>query len=183
MISAPAPITDNIADQQEEQILHMQNADPLRLPAAEAVLGHADAVFSELERMDATLAALAGGERGRVQIGSFTTAIVGLVVPAVGLLAGAGPWSRAGRAGPREPGNLPPPRSRGPRPGSDLDGCPDSAPRHRRRPLHPDPADARSARCRAAARSPARARIGRPSLRRSRPSRSWLHPAAGRART
>ncbi len=52
-------------------------------PAAEAVLSHADAVFSELERMDATLAALSAGERGRVRVGSFATGIRGLLVPAL----------------------------------------------------------------------------------------------------
>lgn len=55
-------------------------------PAAEAVLAHADAVFSELERMDATLAALSAGERGRVRVGSFATGIRGLVVPALATL-------------------------------------------------------------------------------------------------
>jgi DNA-binding transcriptional LysR family regulator len=63
------------------------NGRSVRLtPAAEAVLMHADAMFSELERMDATLASLAGGERGRVRVGSFATGIRGLVVPAVRLL-------------------------------------------------------------------------------------------------
>jgi len=55
-------------------------------PAAEAVLQHADALFSELERMDATLAALAGGEQGRIRIGSFATGIRGLIVPALRIL-------------------------------------------------------------------------------------------------
>jgi DNA-binding transcriptional LysR family regulator len=41
--------------------------------------------------MDATLAALAGGERGRVRIGAFSTAIRGLIVPAVGLLRDRAP--------------------------------------------------------------------------------------------
>jgi DNA-binding transcriptional LysR family regulator len=41
--------------------------------------------------MDATLAELAGGERGRVRIGAFSTAIRGLIVPAVGLLRDRAP--------------------------------------------------------------------------------------------
>jgi DNA-binding transcriptional LysR family regulator len=55
-------------------------------PAARAVLAHADALFCEVERMDATLAALAGGAVGEVHVGAFATAIRGLLVPAVGLL-------------------------------------------------------------------------------------------------
>src|SRR4051794_39820813 len=55
-------------------------------PAARAVLGHADVLFSEVERMDATLAGLAGSATGEVRIGSFSTGIRGLVVPAVGVL-------------------------------------------------------------------------------------------------
>ena len=85
----PSAVSQQLAalEQQVGQPLLIPNGRTVRLtPAAEAVLGHADAVFSELERMDATLAALAGGERGRVRIGSFATGIVGLVVPAVGLL-------------------------------------------------------------------------------------------------
>ena len=85
----PSAVSQQLAalEQQVGQPLLIPNGRTVRLtPAAEAVLGHADAVFSELERMDATLAALAGGERGRVRIGSFATGIVGLVVPAVGLV-------------------------------------------------------------------------------------------------
>ena len=85
----PSAVSQQLAalEQQVGQPLLIPNGRTVRLtPAAEAVLGHADAVFSELERMDATLAALADGERGRVRIGSFATGIVGLVVPAVGLL-------------------------------------------------------------------------------------------------
>ncbi|MFZ0972847.1 MAG: LysR family transcriptional regulator, partial [Solirubrobacteraceae bacterium] len=78
----PSAVSQQLAslEQQVGQPLLIPNGRTVRLtPAAEAVLGHADAVFSELERMDATLAALAGGERGRVRIGSFATGIVGLV--------------------------------------------------------------------------------------------------------
>lgn len=85
----PSAVSQQLAalELQVGQPLLIPSGRTVRLtPAAEAVLGHADAVFSELERMDATLAALAGGERGRVRIGSFATGIVGLVVPAVGLL-------------------------------------------------------------------------------------------------
>jgi DNA-binding transcriptional LysR family regulator len=85
----PSAVSQQLAalELQVGQPLLIPSGRTVRLtPAAEAVLGHADAVFSELERMDATLAALAGGELGRVRIGAFATAIVGLVVPSVGLL-------------------------------------------------------------------------------------------------
>ena len=63
------------------------NGRSVRLtPAAHAVLAHADALFSEVERMDATLAALAGGAVGAVRIGAFSTGIRGLIVPAIALL-------------------------------------------------------------------------------------------------
>jgi DNA-binding transcriptional LysR family regulator len=85
----PSAVSQQLAALEQEvgQALLAPNGRTVRLtPAAEAVLAHADAVFSELERMDATLAALAGGERGTVRIGSFATGIRGLVVPAVRLL-------------------------------------------------------------------------------------------------
>jgi len=46
IVNGPTPITDNIADQQEEQILHMQNADPLRLPTF-TLFGNADFFFQD----------------------------------------------------------------------------------------------------------------------------------------
>jgi DNA-binding transcriptional LysR family regulator len=90
----PSAVSQQLAalEQQVGQPLLIPNGRTVRLtPAAEAVLGHAEAVFRELERMDATLAALAGGERGRVRIGSFSTGIRGLIVPAVGLLRDLAP--------------------------------------------------------------------------------------------
>lgn len=82
----PSAVSQQLAALERDvgQPLLEPNGRSVRLtPAAEAVLGHADAVFSELERMDATLAALSAGEQGRVRIGSFATGIRGLVVPAV----------------------------------------------------------------------------------------------------
>jgi hypothetical protein len=46
VVDAPTPITDNIADQQEEKILHMQNADPLRLPTF-TLFGNDDFFFQD----------------------------------------------------------------------------------------------------------------------------------------
>jgi DNA-binding transcriptional LysR family regulator len=85
----PSAVSQQLAGLEREvgQALLIPNGRTVRLtPAAEAVLAHADAVFSELERMNSTLAALAAGERGRIRIGSFATGIRALVVPAVGLM-------------------------------------------------------------------------------------------------
>jgi DNA-binding transcriptional LysR family regulator len=76
-----------VLEREVGQPLLEPNGRTVRLtPAATAVLVHADALFSEVERMDATLAALAGGSLGEVRVGAFATGIRGLVVPAVGLL-------------------------------------------------------------------------------------------------
>ena len=90
----PSAVSQQLAALEREvgQPLLEPNGRTVRLtPAAGAVLAHADALFSEVERMDATLAALAGGAVGTVRIGAFATAIRGLVVPAVGILREAYP--------------------------------------------------------------------------------------------
>jgi DNA-binding transcriptional LysR family regulator len=90
----PSAVSQQLAALEREvgQPLLAPNGRTVRLtPAAHAILGHADAVFSELERMDATLADLAGGERGTVRIGSFATGIRGLIVPTVPWLAERAP--------------------------------------------------------------------------------------------
>ena len=85
----PSAVSQQLAVLEREvgQPLLEPNGRGVRLtPAARAVLAHADALFSEVERMDATLAGLADGSLGEVRIGSFATGIRGLVVPAVELL-------------------------------------------------------------------------------------------------
>lgn len=85
----PSAVSQQLAALEQEvgQRLLEPNGRSVRLtPAAETVLGHAEAVFSEFERMDATLATLAAGDRGRVRIASFATAITGIVAPAVARL-------------------------------------------------------------------------------------------------
>jgi DNA-binding transcriptional LysR family regulator len=85
----PSAVSQQLAALEHEvgQSLLRPDGRTVRLtPAAEAMLAHADVLFSELERMDATLAALAAGERGRVRVGSFSTGIRGLLVPAVAVL-------------------------------------------------------------------------------------------------
>jgi DNA-binding transcriptional LysR family regulator len=81
-----------VLEREVGQPLLEPNGRTVRLtPAATAVLAHADTLFSEVERMDATLAALAGGAVGTVRVGAFSTAIRGLVVPAVTRLREASP--------------------------------------------------------------------------------------------
>jgi DNA-binding transcriptional LysR family regulator len=57
------------------------------LPAAHAVLRHADVILAELEHLDATLAAFDAGAKGVVRLGSFGSGIAGLGVPAAEALA------------------------------------------------------------------------------------------------
>ena len=81
-----------VLEREVGQPLLEPNGRTVRLtPAATAVLAHADTLFSEVERMDATLAALAGGAVGTVRVGAFSTAIRGLVVPAVARLREGSP--------------------------------------------------------------------------------------------
>jgi DNA-binding transcriptional LysR family regulator len=85
----PSAVSQQLATLEREvgQPLLAPNGRGVRLtPAAQAVLAHADALFSEVERMDATLAALTEGAAGEVRVGAFSTGIRGLVVPAVRLL-------------------------------------------------------------------------------------------------
>jgi DNA-binding transcriptional LysR family regulator len=85
----PSAVSQQLAALEREvgQALLEPNGRTVRLsPAAHAVLAHADTLFSEVERMDATLAALAEGAAGEVRVGAFATGIRGLLVPAVELL-------------------------------------------------------------------------------------------------
>lgn len=60
-------------------------------PQAVILLGHADRVHAELEAAQANLAAFEDGRAGVVSVGAFATAITGLVVPALEMLAGQRP--------------------------------------------------------------------------------------------
>jgi DNA-binding transcriptional LysR family regulator len=90
----PSAVSQQLAVLEREvgQPLLEPNGRTVKLtPAATAVLAHADTLFSEVERMDATLAALAGGAVGTVRVGAFSTAIRGVVVPAVTALRDTSP--------------------------------------------------------------------------------------------
>src|SRR5689334_18108980 len=51
-------------------------------PAAHVLLGHADALFAQLEMLEGDLAAQDSAPRGDVRIGGFPTALAGLLAPA-----------------------------------------------------------------------------------------------------
>jgi DNA-binding transcriptional LysR family regulator len=93
----PSAVSQQLAALEREvgQPLLEPNGRGVRLsPAARAILAHADALFSEVQRMDATLAGLADGTLGEVRVGAFATGIRGLVVPAVELLRERAPGLR-----------------------------------------------------------------------------------------
>src|SRR4051795_12048083 len=91
----PSAVSQQLAVLEREvgQPLLEPNGRTVRLtPAATAVLAHADALFSEVERMGATLAAIAGGAVGTVRLGGFSTASP----PRAALPGGAGGPVRIG---------------------------------------------------------------------------------------
>ncbi|MBW4719435.1 LysR family transcriptional regulator [Saccharothrix obliqua] len=59
--------------------------------AGELLVGHAHAVAAELERARATLAGLAAGTAGLVEVGSFASAITQVVAPAMAALRSSAP--------------------------------------------------------------------------------------------
>jgi DNA-binding transcriptional LysR family regulator len=59
--------------------------------AARVLLGHADALFAQLERLQGELAAQDEAPRGEVRIGGFPTALAGLLAPAARPLHAAAP--------------------------------------------------------------------------------------------
>jgi DNA-binding transcriptional LysR family regulator len=60
-------------------------------PAARVLLGHADALFAQLERMQGELAAQNASPQGEVRIGGFPTALAGLLAPAARPLQATAP--------------------------------------------------------------------------------------------
>src|SRR3954454_11409013 len=60
-------------------------------PAARVLLGHADALFAQLERMEGELAAQDAAPRGEVRVGGFPTALAGLLAPAAFALSRTAP--------------------------------------------------------------------------------------------
>ena len=144
--------------------------------AAHVLLGHADALFAQLERLEGELAAQDAAPRGEVRIGGFPTALAGLLAPAARPLRAVAPavTLRVQEAETDEAVALLVAR--------DVDvilgmECSRRA-APRRHPLPPRGAARRHPRRGAADRSPARRpRPDRP--RRARATRSWVAPPVG----
>ncbi|MFI9805818.1 LysR family transcriptional regulator [Streptomyces sp. NPDC052301] len=81
--SAVSQQLTNLAAQLGVPLLEAHGRRVRLTDAARLVLAHAEAVFEQLERADAALAAYAQGEAGEVRVGAFPTAVPALVVPAV----------------------------------------------------------------------------------------------------
>ncbi|MGW1746485.1 LysR substrate-binding domain-containing protein [Streptomyces sp. NPDC002092] len=84
--SAVSQQLTNLARQLGVPLLEAQGRRVRLTDAARLVLRHAEAVFEQLERADAELAAYTQGEAGEVRVGAFSTAVPALVVPAVRML-------------------------------------------------------------------------------------------------
>ncbi|CAM5708351.1 hypothetical protein SALBM135S_03515 [Streptomyces alboniger] len=89
--SAVSQQLSNLAKQLGVPLLEAHGRRGRATDAAHLVLRHAEAVFAQLERADAELAAYAHGEAGEVRVGAFSTAVPALVVPAVRALRSAAP--------------------------------------------------------------------------------------------
>lgn len=81
--SAVSQQLTNLAKQVGVPLLEAQGRRVRLTDAARLVLRHAEAVFEQLERADAELAAYLHGEVGEVRVAAFSTAVPALVVPAV----------------------------------------------------------------------------------------------------
>ena len=81
--SAVSQQLTNLAKQVGVPLLQAQGRRVRLTDAALLVLRHAEAVFEQLERADAELAAYVHGEVGEVRVAAFSTAVPALVVPAV----------------------------------------------------------------------------------------------------
>ncbi|WP_432020533.1 LysR family transcriptional regulator [Streptomyces sp. 1222.5] len=89
--SAVSQQLTNLARQLGVPLLEAQGRRVRLTDAARLVLSHAEAVFEQLERADAALAAYARGDAGEVRVGAFPTAVPALVVPAVRALRASHP--------------------------------------------------------------------------------------------
>ncbi|SDO41754.1 DNA-binding transcriptional regulator, LysR family [Streptomyces sp. cf386] len=89
--SAVSQQLTNLAKQVGVPLLEAQGRRVRLTDAARLVLRHAEAVFEQLERADAELAAYRHGEVGEVRVAAFSTAVPALVVPAVRALRETSP--------------------------------------------------------------------------------------------
>ncbi len=89
--SAVSQQLTNLSRQLGVELLRARGRRVELTDAARLVLRHAEAVFEQLERADAELAAYVHGDAGEVRVGAFSTAVPALVVPAVTGLRGTHP--------------------------------------------------------------------------------------------
>ncbi|MEU4496093.1 LysR substrate-binding domain-containing protein [Streptomyces sp. NPDC023998] len=89
--SAVSQQLSNLAKQLGVPLLEAQGRRVRLTDAAHLVLRHAEAVFAQLERVDAELDGYLRGDAGLVRVGAFSTAVPALVVPAVRRLREAHP--------------------------------------------------------------------------------------------
>ncbi|WP_318218573.1 LysR family transcriptional regulator [Streptomyces sp. SCL15-6] len=89
--SAVSQQLTNLSRQLGVELLQAHGRRVRLTDAARLVLRHAEAVFEQLERADADLAAYLHGEAGEVRVGAFSTAVPALVVPAVTALRATHP--------------------------------------------------------------------------------------------
>ncbi|MFH0518144.1 LysR family transcriptional regulator [Streptomyces sp. M41] len=89
--SAVSQQLTNLAKQVGVPLLEAHGRRVRLTDAARLVLRHAEAVFEQLERADAELAAYVRGDVGEVRVAAFSTAVPALVVPAVRELRAAAP--------------------------------------------------------------------------------------------
>jgi DNA-binding transcriptional LysR family regulator len=89
--SAVSQQLTNLSRQLGVELLQAHGRRVRLTDAARLVLRHAEAVFEQLERADADLAAYLHGEAGEVRVGAFSTAVPALVVPAVTALRATRP--------------------------------------------------------------------------------------------
>ncbi|MEV5886377.1 LysR family transcriptional regulator [Streptomyces sp. NPDC052020] len=89
--SAVSQQLTNLARQLGVPLLQARGRRVRLTDAARLVLRHAEAVFEQLERAEAELAAYVQGDVGEVRVGAFSTAVPALVVPAVTALRATHP--------------------------------------------------------------------------------------------
>ena len=85
----PSAVSQQLAALESEvgqELLRRRGRRVSLTSAGELLVRHANAVAAELERAQATLAGLAAGAAGRVEVGSFASAITQVVAPAMAAL-------------------------------------------------------------------------------------------------
>lgn len=90
----PSAVSQQLAALESEvgqELLRRRGRRVSLTSAGELLVGHANAVAAELERAQATLAGLSSGAAGRVEVGSFASAITQVVAPALARLRVSAP--------------------------------------------------------------------------------------------